>query len=272
MNMITATESRLCGMWTSTETAVPLEGIRVEAELALPVAITRQSQRYRNTLNHAIEARYVFPVPLDAILLGLEIRIGQRVLHGVVKPKHDAERQYESAIVQGDSAFLLTRLDDGLYQISLGNILPHEQVTLTVTWAETLRWNGQEIRYRLPNLVGPHYGNPQRAGMAPEDAPRHSSAVAYEFDLSVLLRGDLATATLSCPGHHIRQVTHQDGRLVHLDSSDWLDRNFTLVMQAATPPALVAWSAPDGDDVAVMASCYPPGLPGPTTSPTMSPC
>jgi Ca-activated chloride channel family protein len=245
-------------MWTSTQTAVPLEGIRVDAELALPVAITRQSQRYRNTLNSAIEARYVFPVPLDAILLGLEIRIGERLLHGVVKPRGDAERDYETAIVQGDSAFLLTRLDDGLYQISLGNILPKEQVTLTVTWAETLRWSGQEIRYRLPNLVGPHYGNPQHAGIAPEDAPWNSGAAAYEFDLAVLLRGDLSAATLSCPGHQIRQVTQPDGRLVQLDSSDWLDRSFTLVMQAATPPALVAWSASDGDDVAVMASCYPP--------------
>jgi Ca-activated chloride channel family protein len=258
MNMNIAIDSSSCGMWTSEDTTVPLEGIRVDAELALPVAITRQSQRYRNTLNSAIEARYVFPVPLDAILLGLEIRIGERLLHGVVKPRGDAERDYETAIVQGDSAFLLTRLDDGLYQISLGNILPKEQVTLTVTWAETLRWSGQEIRYRLPNLVGPHYGNPQHAGIAPEDAPWNSGAAAYEFDLAVLLRGDLSAATLSCPGHQIRQVTQPDGRLVQLDSSDWLDRSFTLVMQAATPPALVAWSASDGDDVAVMASCYPP--------------
>lgn len=258
MNMAVEHSSPLQGMWTENDNAVPLESIQVEAELALPVAITRQAQTYRNHLTTSIEARYVFPVPLDAVLLGLEIRIGERVLHGVVKPKDEAERNYESAIVKGDSAFLLTRLDDGLYQISLGNILPGERVELTVSWAETLRWNGQDIRYRLPNLVGEHYGNPQRAGIAPENAPTHSSTVAYDFDLRVLLCGDLANASVSSPSHSIRMVLAQEGTQVLLDNTDWLDRSFTLVMHAATPPQLVAWSAPDGDNIAVMASCYPP--------------
>lgn len=258
MNMAVEHSSPLQGMWTANDKAVPLESIQVEAELALPVAITRQTQTYRNHLATPIEARYVFPVPLDAVLLGLEIRIGERVLHGVVKPKDEAERNYESAIVKGDSAFLLSRLDDGLYQISLGNILSGERVELTVTWAETLRWNGQDIRYRLPNLVGEHYGNPQRAGIAPENAPAHSSTVAYDFDLRVLLCGDLANASVSSPSHSIRMVLAQEGTQVLLDNTDWLDRSFTLVMHASTPPLLVAWSAPDGDNIAVMASSYPP--------------
>lgn len=258
MNMAVEHSSNLLGMWTAKDKAVPLEGIHVEAELALPVAITRQTQTYCNTLNKPIEARYVFPVPLDAVLLGLEIRIGDRVLQGVVKPRNDAERDYEQAVVKGDSAFLLTKLDDGLYQISLGNIMAKERVLLTVTWAETLRWNGQEIRYRLPNLVGEQYGNPQRAGIAPEDAPTHSSTAAYDFDLSILLRGDLAGAAISSPNHRIRQVSSQEGLRINLDTTDWLDRSFTLLMHAANPPSLVAWSAPDGDALAVMASCYPP--------------
>lgn len=250
-------DSRL-GLWTNDDNAIPLVGVTVEVELALPVSITHQTQRYQNVLNSPIEARYVFPLPLDAILLEMEIRIGDRVLQGVVKAKQEAEQTYESAIVAGDSAFLLIKLDDGLYQISLGNILAGEKVELTVTWGETLRWNGQEIRYSLPNLVGPHYGNPQRAGVAIEDAPTHSATIAYTQDINIWLRGDLSTATVSSPNHRISSTSSKDGKYIQLDQTDWLDRRFTLIMHCSVPPALVAWSAPDGEQQAVMACLYPP--------------
>ncbi|MCC6201151.1 MAG: VWA domain-containing protein [Moraxellaceae bacterium] len=254
---LTMADSRL-GLWTNDHNAVPLEGVSVDVELALPLAVTRQTQRYLNVLNVSIEARYVFPVPLDAILLEMEIRIGDRLLHGVVKPKQEAEHKYESAIIAGDSAFLLTKLDDGLYQISLGNILPGEKVELTVTWGETLRWSGQEIRYSLPNLVGAHYGNPQRAGMAIEDSPTQSATIAYSLDIDVWLLGDLSKATVSTPNHHISSKTTADAQHIKLDHADWLDRRFTLIMHCPAPPALVAWSATDGEHLAVMACCCPP--------------
>lgn len=238
--------------------ALPLERIDVEVELAIPVAITRQCQRYRNTLGSNIEIRYVFPAPFEATLLGLEIHIGDETLHGTVKAKETAEREYENALVDGDSPFLLRQLDDGLYHISLGNITADEVVAITVTWAETLRWSGNEISYRLPNVIGIHYGNPQTAGIELADQPRHSPFAAYEQGFTANLTGDLANATVTSPTHRICSSKTAKQQLISLISDDWLDRSLKLNLTLDAPPSLVAWSAPDGEHHALLACCYAP--------------
>lgn len=259
MNHALETHSIKPGLWCEV-LAIPLQRIDVEVELALPVAVTRQRQEYLNTLETNIEARYVFPVPYDAVLLGLEIQIGERTLHGIVKPKNTAEREYEQAIVQGDSAFLLTKLDEGMYQISLGNILPQEAVYLTIMWAETMRWNGQTIKYRLPNLIGQHYGNPQTAGIEPANAPTHSALAAYELSFNARLLGDLQQAAITSPSHQIETFADTDVTTIRLRQDEWLDRSLTLAMTLAAPPALVAWSAPAQNATAVLACLYLPTI------------
>lgn len=244
------------GLHDSRGRPVPLKGVSVSAEIANPVALTRLTQTFRNEGRKPIEARYAFPAPLEAILTGLEIRVGERVLKGVVKAKESAEREYEDAIVKGDGAFLLTRLDDGLYQISVGNVLAGEEVQVTVQWAELLRWNGLELRYRLPNLVGPTYGDPQRAGIAPSDAPTHSAAASYGFALEVLLRGELAQARIASPDHALATQHTADGTHISLQRGATLNRAFTLTLGLEAPPALVAWRAPDGEASALLASLY----------------
>ena len=49
------------------------------------------SQTYRNDEQVNIEAVYTFPLPLDAVLLDLQVEIGGRILKGVVVEKKAAE-------------------------------------------------------------------------------------------------------------------------------------------------------------------------------------
>lgn len=273
------------GLWSDDDhQPLPLRGIHVDTDISFPVALTRLTQHYRNERKTPIEARYVFPVPLDALITALEIRIGERTLKGVVKAKAKAEREYEDAIVKGDSGFLLSRLDDGLYQVSVGNILPGEDVHLTVHWAELLRWNGNEIRYRLPNLVGPTYGDPQRAGIAPADAPVTQAGVRHPFSISVNVRGELAGARIASPSHALaqqylpapvaltgpalgnepdeaspadRHPPEASARTeLTLQGRDVLDRAFTLTLATDEPVPMVAWRAPDGDDTVLLTTFY----------------
>lgn len=251
------------GLWSDDHQALPLQGIHVDTDISYPVALTRLTQHYRNTRRKPIEARYVFPVPVDALITALEIRIGERTLKGVVKAKQQAERDYEDAIVKGDSGFLLTRLDDGLYQISVGNLQPKEEVHLTVHWAELLRWNGNEIRYRLPNLVGPTYGDPQRAGIAPADAPTTQAGVRHPFSIAVSVTGALAAARCASPSHALaHQALPAEGdtpaRLrLTLQGRDVLDRAFVLqLIEDKYSWPLEGWQAPDGEHIAVLAALH----------------
>ena len=71
-------------------------------------------QRYRNATGTNVEVVYTFPVPWGATLLDLEVRLGDKLLTGVVVEKRTAEAQYEAAIDKGDTAIMLERAADGL--------------------------------------------------------------------------------------------------------------------------------------------------------------
>src|SRR5687768_1314862 len=66
-------------------------------------------QHYRNPGENNLEVVYTFPLAWGAVLLGVEVELGDRRLTGLVTEKHDAERQYEEAIVEGDTAIMLER-------------------------------------------------------------------------------------------------------------------------------------------------------------------
>ena len=69
------------------------------------------AQTYENREGQPIEVVYTFPLPLDAVLLDVEVTLGGKQLRGSVVPKQEAEAKYEEAIISGDAAIRLQRLD-----------------------------------------------------------------------------------------------------------------------------------------------------------------
>src|ERR1700744_900386 len=65
------------------------------------------TQTYRNTERVNIEAVYTFPLPLEAGLLAVEVKLGARVLRSTVVEKKAAEAQYDKAVSEGNAAVML---------------------------------------------------------------------------------------------------------------------------------------------------------------------
>ena len=64
---------------------VALSDVSVQANLHDLLAEVTVSQTYRNDEQVNIEAVYTFPLPLDAVLLELQVEIGGRVLKGLLE-------------------------------------------------------------------------------------------------------------------------------------------------------------------------------------------
>ena len=80
--------NKLASALTGTEgERVALCDVSVSALLQDLLAEVTVSQTYRNDERVNIEAVYTFPLPLDAVLLDLEVEIGGRRLKGVVVEK-----------------------------------------------------------------------------------------------------------------------------------------------------------------------------------------
>jgi Ca-activated chloride channel family protein len=78
---------------------------KVETDVAIHVtgivARTRVAQTFHNPGTDTVEGVYVFPLPENAAIDRLRLRIGERVIEGQVREKEDARRVYAQAKREG---------------------------------------------------------------------------------------------------------------------------------------------------------------------------
>lgn len=120
------------GLTTLSGELVALRSVDITAKLTGVLSEVEIKQHYQNSTTTNIETVYTFPLPIDAVLTSLEVEINGELLQGRVKANRAAEEDYEDAIVNGDTAVLLSKISDGLYCINLGNLLAGEAAVITL--------------------------------------------------------------------------------------------------------------------------------------------
>lgn len=235
-------------------TTVPLVEVVGTARAEGLLLQTTLRQRYVNRSGRNVEAVYTFPLPRSAVLLGLAFTLGERRLSGRVAERKVAERAYEDAIDDGDSAVLLERTGDGLYTVSVGNLMAGEEATVELRYGELLSFVQGQVRVAIPTTVAPRYGNAAAAGVAPHAVPDADLGASYAARFSVELAGALAEGAVSCPSHAARMQRTDASVVVSLEGH--LDRDFVVVVDglAGRPMATLAR---DGDGWVALASFLP---------------
>lgn len=238
---------------------VALKGVNVRARLHGLMADVEVEQIYRNPQKTNIEAIYTFPLPLGAVLLALEVEIGGKKLAGSVVEKKRAERDYEDAVTDGNSAVMLEEAGPGLYTASLGNLMAGESAVIRYRYGLLLSWQGPRLRFLLPTTIAPRYGDAAAAGLQPHQVPTSSLEVDYPLDLSVTVEGELAAATIASPSHPIAVSQSDNGVVVHLTGTPMLDRDFVLTLESQSAQSSCVLT-PDRDGHVALASLRIPPL------------
>lgn len=211
------------------EEYVALRGVEVSARIAGLLVETSLTQKYKNDTETNLELAYTFPLPVGATLLSFTVQIGDKTYQGEVIPRADAEVVYEKAITEGNSAFRLQEIRSGLYSATLGNVMAGEAIEIAIIYVETLSWNGNSLRYRLPTTIAPRYGEP--TGMQPWQRPKTSMMAEYGLDLTVMIAGDFARSAISCPSHRVTFSPNPEGLKVTLAKGATMDRDFILELE-----------------------------------------
>ncbi len=220
-----------------------LKGLRVEGDLRGLLFEARAELRFANPGNTNIELFYAFPVPWGAVLLGVDVQLGDKRLTGTVIPRRRAEAEYDDALADGDAAIMVERVADNTYRVNLGNLMPGEACAINLRYAQTLRFEQGGVRMLIPTVIAPRYGNPvTEGGLQPHQVPTHDLLAEYPFDITLRLHGDLAAARVASPSHPI-SVAHQGESaqritLVSLARRGTLDRDFVLVADQLTHGSL----------------------------------
>ncbi|MBN8491172.1 MAG: VWA domain-containing protein [Burkholderiales bacterium] len=217
----------LCGVQASGR----LDGVHFELTLR---------QTYRNTLDRVLEVVYSFPLPAQAVLLGFAAELnGQRKV-GMVTARALAERRYEQAMTEGDAPVMLEAQAGGLHTANIGNLKPGDEIVLEIRFAQLLAFEQGRLRLAIPTTIAPRYGNPQAAGLRPQQVPVTSLLAEYPLALSVMIGASLAQAAVECPTHAFTR--RQMGRelLLDLQAGAFLDRDVVLVLTPREPcPSLL---------------------------------
>lgn len=232
---------------------VPLQGVAATGRLQALVFELTVEQRYRNDSARNLEAVFTFPLPLRAVLLGLDLELGDRKLTAHAVARAEASEEYERAMDEGNTAVLLEHDGNGLYTVSLGNLLAGETAVIRYRYAELLEAHHGYLRVTVPTVIAPRFGDPRDAGLEGPAVPGVDLLGEYPFDIRLDLAGLTDTSAVRSPSHRVSVTLGDAGLSVSLDRSGFLDRDFVLeIDQAAVPrQALVAR---DGDGYVCLAS------------------
>ena len=137
--------------------AIPLVHTDAAFDVRGLVASATVTQQYENSSSSPIEATYVFPLPHDAAVYDMEIRVGNRIIRSKIREREEAKRTYEAAKSAGKHAALVEQERPNIFTMSVANIMPGDHIDVRLRYVETLRWEDGRVRLEFPMVVGPRY-------------------------------------------------------------------------------------------------------------------
>src|SRR2546421_5662952 len=135
----------------------PLKHTDVKAEISGFLSRVRVTQEFENPFKEKIEAVYTFPLPQNAAVDDMTMQVGDRMVKGKILRREEAQNVYEAAKSNGQVASLLDQERPNIFTQSVANIMPGEKVTVTISYVETLKYEGGSYQFVFPMVVAPRY-------------------------------------------------------------------------------------------------------------------
>ncbi|MDX6306805.1 MAG: Ca-activated chloride channel, partial [Blastocatellia bacterium] len=210
------------------------------------------TQEFENPFPEKIEAVYTFPLPQNAAVDDMTMTVGDRTVRGKILRREEAQAVYEAAKSNGQTASLLDQERPNIFTQSIANILPGEQIKITISYVETLKYENGSYEFVFPMVVGPRYvpGTPTGAqgnGFAPDtnqvtDASRVTPQPApvgmragHDVSIDVSLDAGVPIDALSSKTHDVSIERPDDRRaIVRLkDQATIPNKDFVLLYDVA---------------------------------------
>ncbi|MEH2453188.1 VIT domain-containing protein [Nostoc sp.] len=204
----------------------PLKHTEVLAKIAGNLSRVEVIQSFENPFTQPLEAVYIFPLPDEAAVDDMEIKIGSRIIKGNIKKREEAVAIYEKAKQEGRTAGLLEQQRDNIFTQSLANIKPGEQIDVTIRYTESLKFESGNYEFVFPTVVGPRYipGTPiDGSGDTDQvpDASRITPPVVpegmrsrHDINVTVEIDAGLPISQVRSPSHQLK-IEHS-GQIVRI--------------------------------------------------------
>lgn len=137
--------------------AAPTLATEVHYQVFGVVGRARVTQRFRNGTDGFVEGVYVFPLPEQAAVDHLRMRVGERVVEGEIREREEARAEYRRAADSGRRTSLVEQQRPNIFTSRVANVAPGEEVEVEIELQQVLRFDEGEVRLRFPLVVAPRY-------------------------------------------------------------------------------------------------------------------
>lgn len=135
-------------------------GLKTEVDMAITglTARVKVTQLFKNDRDQWVEGKYLFPLPDNAAVDHLTIKIGERLIVGEIKEKQQAKKIYQEAKIAGKKASLVEQHRPNLFTNSVANIGPYETIEITIEYQQDVFYERNEsFSIRFPMAITPRY-------------------------------------------------------------------------------------------------------------------
>ena len=246
---------------------LPLLHTDVDAHISGMVADVSVLQVFTNPFDVPIEAEYVFPLPEDAAVDGMTLRVGDRVIEATVHEKEEAKAIYERARSEGRVAARLDQERPNLFRQHVANLLPGESIEVDVHLVQPLEFEDGGYDFVFPLVVGPRFVPDAGSGETDLEEARAAVAAPYSStrtgnDVAVHVEVDAGVdvTALHSPSHDIVLSEHTRGGVVDLAPGDTIpNRDFVLRYEVGGDvPEVALLAQADEHDSVFMLVIQPP--------------
>ncbi|MEE9361989.1 MAG: VIT and VWA domain-containing protein [Cellulophaga sp.] len=202
---------------------IPLKASKTQVHISGTIAHVQLTQVYHNLGETAIEAKYMFPLSIQAAVHKMTMRIGNRTITAKIFEKQEAQKVYKQALREGKRAAKLDQERPNIFQMSVGNIMPKDEVTIDIYYTELLVPVHGEYQFVAPAVVGPRYTGENSSKETVFNTPYTKEGIADTFDylLSVQINAGITIKNVASSSHKIQvDYSHQNkAEVVLLDSN-----------------------------------------------------
>ncbi len=208
-----------------------LDTTDVEVTVSGPIARTKLTQTFKNHFSEVRSGIYVFPLPEDAAVDSLKMKIGDRIITGQIKRKDKAADIYNRAKQKGQQASLVSQLRPNIFTSHVANIPPNQSIDVTIEYQQLVKHEGSNFSLRLPLSITPRYtpaNSLEEVTQLADTAFLIQPYLETDTNIRININSGIPVTNIESKHHPVRVTNDQHVYEVILDTKQPVNRDFVL--------------------------------------------
>ena len=237
--------------------ALALRAITYRGKIDGPIGMFSLQQHFTNLSQTPLEIVYTFPQNSNMLIDEFHILLNGQSIHSKILPLDEAQKEYDDAVLKGDSAVYIQQHRSNIFTLNIGNLSPNDELIIQINLVQLLSVEGRVIRISLPTVIGPRYIPGHQTGFRsgfgwaePTDRvpdadwitpPVSKDGVPYPVNFEIEVSKDLPVESVESPSHSIRFFPSDEGFKIKSFDTVAPDRDFILNLKLKRLPVDLLW-------------------------------